>query len=197
MEKGLLSKIKKMYRIQDVFIKYNIFDKNAFENDHHFCYILEHFDVDHHDFNKTFNTKYRSEITKSATYRCNEQSVQPDNQQSTPIDDKSDNQQSTPIDDKEVGITSIKYIDKYMFKKIAFVSHPDKSKKYDDGYIFSTANDYMKLNWTIGLINCCFLLHIKVDCIDLHNDEIITHIYKQMRTILQEIISLYNVRNSQ
>ena len=84
-----------------------------------------------------------------------------------------------------------------MFKKIAFVSHPDKSKKYDDGYIFSTANDYMKLNWTIGLINCCFLLHIKVDCIDLHNDEIITHIYKQMRTILQEIISLYNVRNSQ
>ena len=54
MKVNVIKKIQKLYRIQDAFIKYNILDVNAFQNDSLFSYILENYQIenqntDHHD----------------------------------------------------------------------------------------------------------------------------------------------------
>ena len=43
MDVDVIKKIKKLYRIQDAFEKYNILDQEAFRNDDCFQYILHNF----------------------------------------------------------------------------------------------------------------------------------------------------------
>ena len=82
-----------------------------------------------------------------------------------------------------------------MYKKIALISHPDKTKSNEKVVVFKKANDFMKNDWSIGLIHCCSLLKVKTNFIYV-DDEMSNHFFQQMRTVIEEIIQLYNLRNN-
>ena len=141
MDCNIIHKVKKLYRIHDALFKYNIFDKNAFDKDETFKYIIQHYDVED-DFHKMFQQKYSHEITQSNAYKEQQKQDQENNQDTTKQTDAPDTQSITHNSDdenEEVDIEektsnkpkqpSIKEIDKNMYKKIAFISHPDKSTK--------------------------------------------------------------------
>ena len=206
MDCDVLHKVKKLYRIQDAFVKYNIFDKNAFENDQTFQYILKHFEIENTDFQEMFQKKYTHEISKSNIYKKQKEEKKEKKEKSE--EQNEDTTEKEPKEEKQIDdeielnnkpknekIKCIKEIDKTMYKKIAFLSHPDKTTKTENIVIFKQANEYMNTDWTIGLVYCSSLLKIKLDFIYI-TDEVLHHCFKQMRNILQEIIQLYNIRNS-
>ena len=72
MDCNVLHKVKKLYRIQDALVKYNIFDKNAFEKDECFRYVIKHYNIDS-AFQNDFQKKYTHEIAKSNVYKKQEE----------------------------------------------------------------------------------------------------------------------------
>ena len=73
---NLIKKVQKLYRIQDAFIKYNIFDINAFQNDSLFSYILENYQIENkNSFHTYFTEKYKNEIINSNAYQKYESEI--------------------------------------------------------------------------------------------------------------------------
>ena len=227
--KNIISKIVKLYRIQEAFEKYNILDIDSFQKDECFHYILSNFKVDE-NFETLFQEKYNHEITKTKSYqeynkRQNETTL-PTKEKTKEMNEKEMNEKEMngkemngkEMNEKEIDEmnenemnenemnenemnenemnekTEIDEINKEMFKKIVLLTHPDKSTKYENSQIFHNSNVFIKKKWTIGLVYCCFLLHIKLD-FEIY-DEFEQHIFKQMRTQIAEIITLYKVRKS-
>ena len=202
MDCNVIHKVKKLYRIHDALFKYNIFDKNAFDKDETFKYIIQHYDIED-DFHQLFQEKYSHEITQSSAYKVYCESRDEEDIQEEDIEEIQEDIQEEDIQEEEfesqkkntTKLKSIKEIDKTMYKKIVIISHPDKSTDTDNIIIFKNASEYMNNDWTIGLVNCCNLLKIKLDFIYI-TDEIVDHCFKQMRDLIQEIIQLYNIRQS-
>lgn len=212
MDVDVIKKIKKLYRIQDAFEKYNIFDIKAFENDECFTYIRRNYKV-HSDFEKQFHEKYTHEVTSSQSYKERVQEMK-ENEKNDDQPDKKDDPNKENGEDKpdsndehendEIEYDyeppkekrpSIKEIDKIMFKKIALISHPDKSTNTDNVVVFKKASDFMHKDWSVGLIHCCGLLKVRTDFIYI-DDEMSNHFFNQMRSVIEEILQLYYIRNN-
>lgn len=209
MDTNILIKVRKLYRIQDAFEKYNIFDKNAFVKDECFKYILDNYNVES-KFHEEFNEKYKQDILQSNAYKKHNKTKHKkeknmenneDSSEKTNIEEESCDTEDIENHDKDTETmnirekTPIQEFERRMFKRIVFLCHPDKSKKHEDGVIFKRATDNMKNHWTIGLMYCCFLLNIKIKCNKMEDDMKI-ELFKQMRKVIEEIIHLYNIRNS-
>ena len=214
MDCDVIQKVKKLYRIHNVFVKYNIFDRNAFEKDNTFKYIMQNIQLENDKaFQDSFQKKYTHEISKTKEYKDHCEKTQDDSEtQNTNDEDdapqENNNDKNSPDEQEDAEeefesqkknttkIKSIKEIDKTMYKKIVIISHPDKSTDTERVVVFKDASEHMNNDWTIGLVHCCGLLKIKLDFIYV-TDEIVHHCFKQMREVIQEIMQLYNIRQSQ
>jgi len=215
MDVDVIQKIKKLYRIQHAFEKYNILNQEAFRNDDCFQYILHNYNIEN-NFEKQFCEKYTHEVTQSKKYKETQKNYETQqNQDNKEMQQNQDNeeiqlnqdneeiQQNQELSEDEIQFDNtpkkkkpnIKEVDKIMYKKIALISHPDKTKSNEKVVVFKKANDYMKSNWSIGLVHCCSLLKIKTNFIYV-DDEMSDHFFQQMRTVIEEIIQLYNLRNN-
>lgn len=212
---NFIKKVQKLYRIQDAFIKYNIFDINAFQNDSLFSYILENYQIENtNSFHTYFTEKYKNEIIHSNAYQQYESQIKSTEKNS---EDNIENEKRAEIEEEneeeieeeneedfvhnerksnqnDLKCKEITIINKKMFKQIIFLCHPDKSLSNDKVLLFNSANEYMKKSYTIGLINCCCLLNLDLCYIDYDNETFKEYCYPQMREVIQEIIQLYNLR---
>ena len=204
---NLIKKVQKLYRIQDAFIKYNIFDINAFQNDSLFSYILENYQIENkNSFHTYFTEKYKNEIINSNAYQKYESEIKSteknsesniENEQGVEIEENEENEEDfvyNEINSNQMKYKEITIINKKMFKQIIFLCHPDKTLSNDKVLLFNSANEYMKKSYTIGLINCCCLLNLDLCYIDYDNESFKEYCYHQIREVIQEIIQLHNLR---
>lgn len=194
---NFVTKITKLYKIQEVFEKYNIFDKHAFHKDPCFRHILKQYEPSK-VFDEVFHKKYSYEISQTDAYKshCKQQNTidNPNVPKPEVSDEAYIGNQEIYNDFIDEVKPSINELNKIMYKKIAKISHPDKTTKTHYSEIFKHASKHANCEWTIGLIYCCTLLKIK-----LHLDvdsELEEHLYHQMRTVIAEILTLHRIRNN-
>ena len=82
-----------------------------------------------------------------------------------------------------------------IFKKIALKCHPDRSRKYKDGILFTEAREHFNNNLIIGLIYICIILDIDLRFIKLESN-LVDHMLEEIRILLEEINIIDEIKNN-
>ena len=191
---NIFEKINELFQLYNNIIDKNEYNSDIIQNDHFFKTILQKFNIKKKFKNKleeiytnrlgTYNKIITSSAKNKGISNKNDNLISLNKSLNNPLNIKIDN----------IGKWNCSKIKETMFKKIALKCHPDRSKKYSNGSMFTKAREHYDNECIIGLIYFCTILDIDTVFIKLDN-KIVYHLMEEIRILIEKIILIDEIKN--